>query len=41
MTASGNDHKMGIAAKPIIAYKFPAAFRDGSTPKGPPGLMNN
>ena len=40
MTASGNAQRTGITAKPINAYRLPAAFNDGSTPNGPP-IRNN
>ena len=36
INASGRDHRNGITENPIMAYKFPAAFIDGSTPNGPP-----
>lgn len=36
MITSGRAHRRGMAANPTSAYKFPAAFNDGSTPNGPP-----
>lgn len=41
INASGNDQINGMTHTPIIAYKFPAAFRVGSIPNGPPEALKN